>query len=230
MSMPGLVVLYRWRVKPGREAQFTEAWSAVTRSLLGRGSLGSRLHRGDDGLWYGYAQWPSADARRAAFQQPSDDGANLAAMRDAVAESFPELLLHPVEDHLRAERPARTLRVARPTLDLARALAFWTEVVGVPLLGRFAGHDGYDGAIMGPPDGTWQLELTRHASGAPRPTPTDEDLLVLYVGTAEAERIAQSLAAAGHPPVEHPNPYWKARGARVFRDTDGCALVLFPRD
>ena len=28
------------------------------------GSLGSRLHRGSDGIWYGYAQWPSEETRQ----------------------------------------------------------------------------------------------------------------------------------------------------------------------
>jgi hypothetical protein len=97
---PGLVVLYRWRLHPGSEASFTEAWSRVTESLRSRaGSLGSRLHRGSDGIWYGYAQWPSDAVRRRAFAQPPDSEA-AAQMRAAVAESFPEVLLEPVSDFL----------------------------------------------------------------------------------------------------------------------------------
>jgi heme-degrading monooxygenase HmoA len=56
------VVLYRWRIDPGHEEAFVEAWSAITRRLRERvgsgglgGSRGSRLHRGDDGLWCVYA-------------------------------------------------------------------------------------------------------------------------------------------------------------------------------
>jgi len=53
------VVLYRWRLHRGREQAFVEAWSEVTRHLRETGgALGSRLHRGNDGLWYSYAQWP----------------------------------------------------------------------------------------------------------------------------------------------------------------------------
>ncbi len=105
MSTPDVVVLYRWRLTPGHEDRFAEAWAVVTRALLERGSLGSRLHRGDDGLWYAYAQWPSTEARRAAFAQPGDDDAEIeaagAAMEDAVAEFFEPVLLTPVDDHLR---------------------------------------------------------------------------------------------------------------------------------
>jgi heme-degrading monooxygenase HmoA len=50
------VVLYRWRVDPSQEAAFVEAWSAITRRLRETaGSRGSRLHRGDNGLWCVYA-------------------------------------------------------------------------------------------------------------------------------------------------------------------------------
>lgn len=100
------MVLYRWRLVPGREDRCAEAWATVTCALVARGSLGSRLHRGDDGLWYASAQWPDAEARRAAFAQPSADddeiGAASAAMEDAVAEFFEPVLLTPVDDHLRS--------------------------------------------------------------------------------------------------------------------------------
>lgn len=92
-------VLYRWRIRPGHEAAFVQAWSEVTQALLGLGSQGSRLHRGDDGLWYGYAQWPSAEARAAAFAGRGDTDA-AARMRAAIQDSFPETGLTPVSDFL----------------------------------------------------------------------------------------------------------------------------------
>lgn len=82
------------------EASFVESWSRVT-ELLRRhaGSLGSRLHRGNDGIWYGYAQWPSEEARQRAFARALDPAAS-AQMRAATAESLPEILLEPVADYL----------------------------------------------------------------------------------------------------------------------------------
>jgi len=91
-------VLYRWRIHPGMEQQFEEAWSTISRLLLERGSLGSRLHRAVDGTWYSYAQWPSKAARERAFDLPPLDPAAGAKMKEAVAESFPELVLEPVAD------------------------------------------------------------------------------------------------------------------------------------
>jgi hypothetical protein len=98
---PGLAVLYRWRLAPGRETEFTEEWRDATEALLARGSLGSRLHRGDDGLWYGYAQWPDAETRRVAFCEAAADPSPSTRMRACVVESFPEILLSPVADLLR---------------------------------------------------------------------------------------------------------------------------------
>mgnify|MGYP000942295384 CR=1 FL=1 len=94
-------VLYRWRLIEGKEQQFIEAWSRVSDLYLQhRGSLGSRLHRGHDGLWYSYAQWPSAAARDAAFAGPKLDEAASQRMREAIMESLPEIVLEPVADFL----------------------------------------------------------------------------------------------------------------------------------
>jgi hypothetical protein len=97
---PGFVVLYRWRLHAGMEASFIAAWSRITERLRREGgSFGSRLHRGNDGLWYSYAQWPSAVTRADAFAAPGDP-ADAEPMRAAVAESFPEIVLESVADFL----------------------------------------------------------------------------------------------------------------------------------
>jgi len=65
-----------------------------------RGGLGSRLHKGPEGIWYAYAQWPSAEAREAAFAGGSLDAEAGLRMREAIAESFGEIALEPVSDLL----------------------------------------------------------------------------------------------------------------------------------
>lgn len=98
--LPGVIVLYRWRLRPGSEARFAAVWSTITKTLRDeRGSLGSRLHQGDDGIWYGYAQWPDAEAITRAFAQPVDNAA-AARMREAVIENFVPVRLAPVADYL----------------------------------------------------------------------------------------------------------------------------------
>ncbi len=100
----GFCVIYRARVHPDKEAQYIAAWSRLTMLIrTERGGLGSRLHRGNDGLWYAYAQWESAEARAAAFALPAVDPAaqaDMADMADAIIEYFPEILLDPIEDQL----------------------------------------------------------------------------------------------------------------------------------
>ncbi len=94
------IILYRWRIKPEFEQQFIDSWSEITefyREIFS--SLGSRLHRGDDGLFYSYAQWQSADQREKAFENMPELPAR-AKMREAIEETFPEVQLEAVSDFL----------------------------------------------------------------------------------------------------------------------------------
>ena len=100
-SGPGFAVLYRWRLHEGAEESFVSAWSRISELLLSKsGSLGSRLHRGPEGLWYSYAQWPSAEARDQAFARESVDPEAGRQMRAAIAESLPEIVLESVSDFM----------------------------------------------------------------------------------------------------------------------------------
>lgn len=98
--LPGFVALYRWRIRPELEEAFVQAWSRTSDLLRPRGSLGSRLHRGSDGLWYSYAQWSSPQARADAFAFWPVDVVASAQMQDAIVESSPEIVLKPVADYL----------------------------------------------------------------------------------------------------------------------------------
>jgi catechol 2,3-dioxygenase-like lactoylglutathione lyase family enzyme len=123
------------------------------------------------------------------------------------------------------------LRVARPTADLARTRAFYEQVVGLPVLGSFSDHDGFDGVIFGVPDARSQLELVRSPHGEV-PAPTAEDALVLYHDRGPAAGdLTDRLVRAGTPevaPGDDPtlNPYWPRVGARCFVDPDGYRLIV----
>ncbi len=100
-ATPPYIVLYRWRLHEGHEDAFIQAWSRVSELLRSeRGSLGSRLHRGSDGLWYSYAQWPSAQARADAFALGPVDVEAGERMARAIAERLPDIELEPFSDHL----------------------------------------------------------------------------------------------------------------------------------
>ena len=96
------VVLYRWRIRVNLEQQFVENWSARTAYLREKyDSLGSRLHRGSDGIWYSYAQWKSAEQREQAFDAESSKVSETSQkMREAIEENFPEIQLEITSDYL----------------------------------------------------------------------------------------------------------------------------------
>lgn len=100
-SSIGFTVLYRWRLKPGCEESFLEAWAKMTMLIRNQcGGLGSRLHKVEDGTWAAYAQWPNREAWAAMQEMDPIDKATSAEMREAVEESFEPVLMSPVHDLL----------------------------------------------------------------------------------------------------------------------------------
>jgi catechol 2,3-dioxygenase-like lactoylglutathione lyase family enzyme len=119
------------------------------------------------------------------------------------------------------------IRVARPTRDLVAARRFYGEALGLPVVASFEDHDGYSGVVFGLPDASRQLELVWHEAATP--APTEEDQLVLYLGSAaEVGAAASRLRDAGLEPREAVNPYWGKNGGACFVDPDGYWLVLSP--
>lgn len=107
------VAFYRWQVRDGAEDRFRAAWIRVTQANYRKyGSLGSRLHRDQDGHWVAYAQWPSEAAWEKAWKSGvlADPEAS-AEMRECVLAASQEEQFHPsfrldvVEDMLE-EHPA----------------------------------------------------------------------------------------------------------------------------
>lgn len=97
------VVLYRWRINPNLEDQFVEGWSEITDYYINNfDSLGSRLHKGNDGIWYAYAQWKSAEQRESAFANYEIQNAGN-KMKEAIIERFDEVVLEVISDYLNHE-------------------------------------------------------------------------------------------------------------------------------
>jgi hypothetical protein len=120
-------------------------------------------------------------------------------------------------------------RVHHPDFDrdfsAEELVGFYRDGIGLPELGRFEGHDGYDGVFLDLPGTGAHLELTRGgAEGAPAPHP--ESLLVLYLGSQEA--VEAALTRTGARPVDPANPYWAANGVTIA-DPDDFRIVLVSR-
>jgi catechol 2,3-dioxygenase-like lactoylglutathione lyase family enzyme len=118
------------------------------------------------------------------------------------------------------------LRIARPVRDLARSVDMYRRGLGLRELGRFEDHDGFDGVMMGHADGAWHLELTWCRTHPVAPSPTPEDLLVLYIPEqAEWDAARERMLAAGFRQVPSFNPYWEVAGC-TLEDPDGYRIVL----
>ena len=88
------VVIYRWKLKPGTDEEFRDAWRRATEAIYQhRGSLGSRLLKADDGTYYATAQWPTQESweRRSEPEDADPEASQL--MRQLTETSYPPVRL-----------------------------------------------------------------------------------------------------------------------------------------
>lgn len=95
------VAIYRWNVPGEQEAAFRAAWAAMTELICQQcGSLGSRLHRADDGTLVAYAQWPSREAWETLTATGPVADALREIMRASAERLHPDVLLEVLDDRL----------------------------------------------------------------------------------------------------------------------------------
>ncbi|KUL46018.1 glyoxalase [Streptomyces sp. NRRL F-4489] len=126
--------------------------------------------------------------------------------------------------------PTAQVRVARPSRDLAAAEHFYVAGLGLDVLwrGTKRAPGEHDLLMVGRPGAAWHLELTRDPDGPREPTPTADDLFVIYLGSPVDEAMVDRLVSAGGTRVPAHNPYWDEHGVTVA-DPDGYRLVLCSR-
>lgn len=121
------------------------------------------------------------------------------------------------------------VRIARPSNDLAAAEAFYVDGLSLDVLYRTDGAgDPNELLMLGWPSAHWHLELTHNASAPTRPSPTADDLLVLYLNRTVPETMVSRVERAGGRRVPAHNPYWDRWGVTI-EDPDGYRLVLCER-
>jgi catechol 2,3-dioxygenase-like lactoylglutathione lyase family enzyme len=122
------------------------------------------------------------------------------------------------------------VRIARPSRDLASAERFWAGGLGLEVLYRSdAPEHGEHALIMlGWPGAAWHLELVADPLGEAPPSPTREDLLVLYLNGPIDNDVIGWLVDHGGVRVAAQNPYWDRWGVTI-EDPDGYRLVLSHR-
>ena len=117
--------------------------------------------------------------------------------------------------------------IARPTDNLKAVTEFYHNALGMPIIGSFNEHDGYDGIMLGIKGANIHLEFTQHKHGSPCPAPSLDNLLVLYYATsAEFDAAVALIESFGHIPVAPENEYWLDKGL-TYEDPDGWRVVLF---
>jgi hypothetical protein len=122
--------------------------------------------------------------------------------------------------------PGHTLRVARPTDNLAAIAEMYAQGLGLTVFARFEDHDGFDGIVLGHPEQAYHLEFTTHRGHLVGKAPTADHLLVFYIAeAAEWEESCAQMLKAGFREVPSYNPYWDVRG-KTFEDLDGYRVVL----
>jgi hypothetical protein len=95
------LAIYEWRAKPGKEAQFREAWRRGTAAIVRKyASYGSRLCQTADGRFVGVAEWPDEASWRAAMAEGMayDDDEARAMLSDATLDGGAPILAMPVLD------------------------------------------------------------------------------------------------------------------------------------
>ena len=122
--------------------------------------------------------------------------------------------------------PVVQMRIARPSGQLERVVAFYRDGIGLPIIYSYVDDADYDGVIFGLPGKSVNLEITRHHGDGPCPNPPPDNLLVLYILDRPAiDDLVGRLREMGHTPVAPRNSYWAEKGVTI-PDPDGWNVVL----
>jgi catechol 2,3-dioxygenase-like lactoylglutathione lyase family enzyme len=119
------------------------------------------------------------------------------------------------------------LRWVRSSTHYDDTIAFYRDLVGLPVVDSFHGSYGEDGTIFGLPDTGTHMEIVRSRQVEARADRFDQIVFYLIDGDALTQAIAP-LLRAGITADSAPHPYWRANGAVVFLDPDGRGVVYAP--
>jgi hypothetical protein len=116
-------------------------------------------------------------------------------------------------------------RIARHTNTIDKISTFYTEVIGLEVLGSFNDHEGYDGIFLGKKDLDWHLEFTSSDSLA-KQIWDEDDFLVFYPKSVEEyESILKNIEIQKVQVHVPKNPYWIENGI-LLRDPDDCGVIV----
>lgn len=118
------------------------------------------------------------------------------------------------------------IRIARPVTSLRQSCEMYCHGLGLKKIGEFVDHDGFNGCMLGMENVGWHLEFTQFDFHPITPSPTPDDLLILYFPDKEYwDLLCQRMDDAGFIRVKSFNPYWDSKGV-TFEDKDGYRVVI----
>lgn len=116
-------------------------------------------------------------------------------------------------------------RIARHTNNLEPLINFYTNYLGLELLGNFKNHNLYDGVFLGKKNLDWHLEFTISDEKANHIFDED-DLIVFYIDNKEEfEKIISKFKENNIQEVKPKNPYWEQNG-KMYLDPDGYRIII----
>jgi hypothetical protein len=119
-----------------------------------------------------------------------------------------------------------SLRIAHPVTNLEQSTTMYCNGLDLEIIGSFEDHLGFDGVILGKNGLPYHFEMTYCKNHPIIPSPTKEDLIVLYIpDLTEWQYRCKLLLESGFTLVESFNPYWAQHG-KTFQDNDGYRIVL----
>ena len=119
------------------------------------------------------------------------------------------------------------LRVSHSSARYDETVAFYRDVVGLPVLTQFTSSFDEDGTVFGLPGAETHMEIVRAHGPTVEVDPLDQ--LVFYLSSDQAVAAATApLRAAGVRTDPQPHPYWVANHAAVYLDPDNRRVVFAP--
>ncbi len=117
------------------------------------------------------------------------------------------------------------LRIARHTTDLNQIVQFYSDIIGLEVIGKFKDHGNYNGVYLGLPGLDWHLEFTT-SDILPNHFADEDDLLVFYLkNITELNVIKEKCRINNIKNISGRNPYWSQNGF-IINDPDGYKIVI----
>ena len=118
-----------------------------------------------------------------------------------------------------------SLRFVRSSAHYEATIAFYRDLVGLPVIDEFQNSYGEDGTIFGLPSWPNHLEIVR--SHGDEGSIDAFDQLVFYLPDEQAvEDATRRLGEVGIQPAAAQHPYWDDWGGVTFLDPDGRGVIF----